>query len=1126
MELKKEQYSAINEYDGKNLMVSASAGSGKTFVMIERIIRLISTGKLKVDELLAVTFTEKAAHEMKEKLIEALIENINAGSKSLKSELLAVSSADICTIDAFCSRLVKRYFYELGIGRDFEILSNVDKVRLTDEAISATFKKYYDSKDETFKNFIKHYSEKRSDKPARELILRIYNFASSEADMEKWLSFGDTVYTESGFSALIKEYENLLKEKIKVMIRKLLSAKKRADELSVEKYSEAVDEQVEILEDIIKANSLEELKSLSVNLSTLPPVKRDDKEFLEFKGPFQRLRGDVKKNVNNLLSSIKTEKEYFEELQSNKAEYSLIKTLVLEFSANYDAIKKDENKFDFNDVEKFALELLRKKNVRDSVSSKYKNVFIDEYQDVNGIQEEIFSLIRKDNGFMVGDVKQSIYGFRGCNHKLFENLYNEYSALNQTITLNHNFRSADKVIDAVNAVFDEVITKEGFGVDYKKDARLTPGGLYPENSGSCTLHVITNAQEEETEEETLNGVYDIVKESEKIHSQEEDCISQKVKEIITSARGKNFYDIKKSEERKVTLSDIVILCRKTEKTVISLIKNLTNSGIPIVSEIESSVLDTKEVKLLTAFLRLIDNKKQDVPLVLCLLSRIGSFTADEIASIRVDYKKEFTDKNSPQFYKCYESALKKEGELYDRLRAFDEYISSMRFLADYKSAKFVIEKLIRDKRLSAFTLFGKLGAIKDSKVTRFINESVATGKELSVREFLYKIENSPESFTVSETAGGEAVTIMTEHKSKGLEFPVVIIVGLEMGFGNKDMSTKVLLDRKYGFAIPTFNEEDRSYSSTIHREVVKKVITENQRRDEARLFYVAMTRAKHDLHMISYEKKIPEFCTAIEDANRYYEFIPQSFPRVFSDGKILALQANGNSRHILIGKENKELAQKIKNNLTFSYPFIEETSLPMKTSVTKNAVSEEEASFVLYAGEETENKITTSDGVIDAETGTKVHKILEHFDFSATDISSEINRVITNLGEDVLGITEKDLSSLNSVLKSPIMSVIKKSKLYLEQYFVIKAPANEVIDGVSSTENVMLQGVIDLLAIDGDKAYIIDYKYSAKSPENIVKTYAKQLSLYKTAVENALKIKVEKTVILNLFYGQQIDINL
>jgi ATP-dependent helicase/nuclease subunit A len=278
--------------------------------------------------------------------------------------------------------------------------------------------------------------------------------------------------------------------------------------------------------------------------------------------------------------------------------------------------------------------------------------------------------------------------------------------------------------------------------------------------------------------------------------------------------------------------------------------------------------------------------------------------------------------------------------------------------------------------------------------------------------------------------------------------------------------------------------------------------------------------------MISYEKKIPEFCTAIEDANRYYEFIPQSFPRVFSDGKILALQANTNSRHILIGKENKELAQKIKNNLTFSYPFIEETSLPMKTSVTKNAVSEEDASFVLYAGEETENKITTSDGVIDAETGTKVHKILEHFDFSATDISNEINRVITSLGEEVLGITEKDLSSLNSVLKSPIMSVIKKSKLYREQYFVIKAPANEVIDGVSSTENVMLQGVIDLLAIDGDKAYIIDYKYSAKNPENIVKTYAKQLSLYKTAVENALKIKVEKTVILNLFYGQQIDINL
>jgi len=1126
MQLKKEQYSAINEHDGKNLMVSASAGSGKTFVMIERIIRLISTGKLKVDELLAVTFTEKAAHEMKEKLIDALIENINAGIKSLKSELLAVSSADICTIDAFCSRLVKRYFYELGIGRDFEILSDADKVRLTSDAISETFKKYYESKDETFKNFIKHYSEKRSDKPARDLILKIYNFASSEADMEKWLSFGDTVYTENGFLSVVKDYESVVKEKIKKVIRKFSSAIDRAKELSCEEYILSAEETIENLEDLTRANSLEELKSLTFEVPPFPKCKRDDEEYLVFKKAFQELRNKSKSAVNELLSSLKTEKEYFEELQKNKAEYTLIKNLVLEFSANYDAVKKDENKFDFSDIEKFALELLRKPNIKNSVRAKYKSVFIDEYQDVNGIQEEIFSLIRDDNGFMVGDVKQSIYGFRGCNHKLFENLYNEYSALKQTITLNHNFRSADKVIDAVNAVFDEVITKEGFGVDYKKDSRLTPGGLYPENSGSCTLHVITDNGEKKVCEQEESGVYDIVKESEKVHIQEEDCISQKVKEIINNTKGKCFYDIKIKKERKITLSDIVILCRKTEDTIISVIKNLTNSGIPVVSEIESSVLDTKEVKLLIAFLRLLDNKKQDVPLVLCLISRIGNFTADEIASIRAEYKKGPEEKSSPSFFKCYESALKKEGELYDRLRAFDEFISSMRFLADYKSAKFVLEKLIRDKRLSAFTLFGKFGAIKDSKVTRFINESVETVKELSVRDFLYKIDNSPESFTVSETAGGEAVTIMTKHKSKGLEFPVVIIVGLEKKFDTRDIKLKVLLDRKYGFAIPVFNEEKKSYSSTIYREVVKNSIIENQRRDEARLFYVAMTRAKHDLHMISYEKKIPEFHTPVIDANRYYEFIPKSFPRTFSDGKSLALTANDDKRRILIGKEDKELAQKIKDNLTFSYSFIEETSLPMKTSVTKNAVFDDGVNFVLYSGEELENKIITNGDVIDAETGTKVHKILEHFDFSASDISTEINRVITSLGEEVLGITENDLSALNSVLKSPIMSVIKKSKLYREQYFVIKAPANEVIDGVSSTEKVMLQGVIDLLAIDGDKAYIIDYKYSGKSPENIVKTYAKQLSLYKTAVENALKIKVEKTVILNLFYGQQIDVKL
>ena len=310
MELKKEQYLAINEYDGKDLLISASAGSGKTFVMIERIIRLIREKKLKVDELLAVTFTEKAAYEMKEKLTDALIKSINAGERSFKKELLSVPTADICTIDAFCSRLVKRYFYELNIGRDFEILSEADRAKLIAEAMEKTFKAGYTNKDECFLNLVKRYSEKRSTDALKELILEIYEYASSEADFEKWLSFGDTVYTENGFLELVERYTATIKSKLLYYARRFDSACQKASQFGYAEFADSAMQGAEIIRDIAKATSLEELKTLEYDNPTFPSIKDKDPDFLVFKKSFQDFRNKIKKSVNTLLGSIKTQEEY------------------------------------------------------------------------------------------------------------------------------------------------------------------------------------------------------------------------------------------------------------------------------------------------------------------------------------------------------------------------------------------------------------------------------------------------------------------------------------------------------------------------------------------------------------------------------------------------------------------------------------------------------------------------------------------------------------------------------------------------------------------------------------------------------------------------------------------------
>ncbi|MBO7187463.1 MAG: UvrD-helicase domain-containing protein [Clostridia bacterium] len=1119
MQLKKEQYSAINEHDGENLLISASAGSGKTFVMIERIIRLIRQKKLKVDELLAVTFTEKAAYEMKEKLTEALINSINAGERSFKKELLSVATADICTIDAFCSRLVKRYFYELNIGRDFEILSESDKSKLIAEAMEKTFKLGYESKELDFLNLVKRYSERRSTTALKELIFRIYNYASSESDFEKWLSVGDTVYTENGFLELISRYETVVKDKLLYYARGFDSASEKAISLGIAEYADSAKTSAEIIRDMAKATSLEELKSLVYENPKLPSLKLKDEKLLAFKEAFQRLRNTRKTSINDLLSNIKTQEEYKTELDLTKLDYFALKKVVLEFKKNYDELKVEENKFEFNDIEKFALKLLQNKEVAQSIRNKYKYVFIDEYQDVNGVQEEIFSIIANDNEFMVGDIKQSIYAFRGCNSDLFQQKFDKLNESKQTLTLNHNFRSADGVISAVNQVFDEVILMENFGIDYKKDARLVPGGLYPEGAGSCTLHIVTPPV---VKKETVDPeIYDIKKATEKESLTEEDCVSIKVKQIINSVRGKSFYDIKSKKERQVELKDIVILCRKRTSTVTSLIKNLTRSGISVVSEIEQSVLDAKEVKLLIAFIELLDNLKQDIPLVLCMMSKIGKFTPNEIATIRqkCPYNNTSATYEKPNFYDCYKNALTFDDALGEKVRAFDEYIKSMRFLADFKSAKFVLEKVIRDKKLSAYTLIGKFGANKEKKVIRFLSESVSMDKELSLREFLYKIKNSPESFTVTETAGDDSVTIMTKHKSKGLEFPVVIIIGLEKSISDEDVKKKVYLDRKYGIALPVFFDENKTYGTTIFKEVVKSEMLKNQYKDEARLFYVAMTRAKHDLHMISVEKKEENFPVSPIDATKYYDFIPKSFPRVKADENLLLNDNDNSSREILVGKRNNELIEKIKKNLSFTYPYLQDTVLPLKTSVTKNLSEEELGEYYLFD----DGAIDVSDGVIDAETGTKVHKVLEFFDFTKDDVSAELERVLSITKPETDGLTAENLSALKTVLKSPLFKELSGADLYREQYFVTKLCADEIFENKDTKTKVMLQGVIDLLAIKDGNAYIVDYKYSSKNPDALAKTYIKQLKLYKTAVETALKIKVKKVALVNLYKGYTLD---
>ncbi len=1119
-ELKEEQRRAIYDGDGKNLMVSASAGSGKTFVMIERIIRLIREKKLTVNGLLAVTFTEKATFEMREKLSDALIESINQGEKSFKKELLDLPMADICTIDAFCSRLVKRYFYKLGIDRDFEILSDIERNKLSSEAMSKVFDKYYLEQSPDFLRVVSRYAHKRSDRALREQIERIYLFTSSEENSQKWFDLTDALYTENGLMAVEDRFFRSIKKQIKTFCSTIEEFQRVATEngfIDCVEYGDALKDYLTAFSEV---NDLYSLAKIQLDAPVFPRAKKPEEDHKKYRNDFKDYCKKQLEKIQDGICLVVNQDVARQRVLDTYADYSVIKNLVLDYEELFNSLKREENKFEFHDISRFALQLLKDEEVRLTVRAKYDNIFIDEYQDVNAVQEQIFDLISNDNCFMVGDVKQSIYGFRGCNCKLFEEKFKKLSKTGNTVWLNHNFRSANAILDTANKIFDGIITAEDFGVDYK-DAMLLPGGTYASaGDGRVKFHIVTKPKKQKQSDKVK--VYDILEDINGDEVDEEDLTALKVKEIILEELGKTYYDMKSRTEKKVTLSDIAVLTRNKTNIAINLVGGLGKHGIRVVSEVESNCLEVKEVKLLIDYLKLLSCFEQERPLAVCMLSPIGNFTATELSEI----KSYSTDNDvEEKFLDGYNIVLGKNGELADKVREFDKYIKEQRFIADYYGAKTALEKVIRDKNITAHALVKKLGEDRARKIERFLFEGVSANRELSVDEFLYKIKNSPSSFVLAETSGGDAVTLITSHKSKGLEYPVVIIVGMQSKFNLKDCDDKILLDRDGGMALYNFDDDARCTSKNILREGLKHQLSQRLAQDEVRLFYVATTRAKFSMHMVAVEDKIPFGALKRNEAKKPIDYIPDSIvPTVTLGEDLISSQASPKPQTVVVGKKNEDLCSIVKQNLSFVYPFEREVSLPLKTSVTANldadgAILVEEVIGHTEDEPIVKKRITTDEGIV-------AHKIMEHYDFSSNDdFDVQIKKMLT-LGV----ITNEELSLINSdnLKKAINLSVFKALKgysLYKEQYFVCKLPAKEVLDDYNGEELILMQGVIDLLAVKDGDAIIIDYKYSGKSKEKLLQTYAKQLRLYKRAVEVSLGISVSRTALVSLLSGETVEVD-
>ena len=1098
MELTKEQISAI-ESGGKTI-VSASAGSGKTFVMIRKLVAAIENG-VDLDSVLAVTFTKKAAAQMKEKLRSAIIERMeNADSEKrakLKIQLSKISSASISTIHSFCGKLIRTYFYAAGVDGSFDIISDEDDVadEYKNDVLERLFERYYAEDNEDFKLLLSCYRKKRSDKNLKILLLSAYDKLRVDADYQSVEGAVEELYSEQGFKRVISELQSAADRKYAA----LADAVKDFATVFVcpnATYEKILGEMLSALQNMIRRDIF--LPQLPLTLTRKPVDKTDEdklsgEQFKEFKDEISAKYKSVRADLEN------SEIERTRFFESGKIAKAFLR-LILQFDAEYAAMKADENKLDYNDLEHLTLKLLKDEEVLSEIKSKYSCVFVDEYQDVNPVQEEIISKLGEESLFLVGDVKQAIYGFRGSKSLFFAEKYNRFEGGGgNALRLSSNFRSSDGVLNFVNSIFSDIMTEKSCGFDYSKGSVMLGGGGYPENYGKCEIHIF--GKDEEKEEELK--VYSVKSDGrEAKHSREGLAVLEIVKREL---KGKHF-DLKTGEYVDTQAGDICILTRKRNKAAAEIVRTLTDAGYPVSGAQEGDITTRPEVKEMLDILSYIDNSCQDIPLTTALLSPLGGMTCDELAKIRITLKAE----RAPFRDICKKYAENMHNQISDKLNSFYEKISSLRSLAEILDAAEMIDKIMEDTGFEA-AYFADGGA-----KLKNIRRLAADGAGQSISTFLAKFR---EGYVISApaAASSDSIKLMTMHASKGLEFPIVIIADICAAYRGRE-TNEILYSPEYGFAPKHFEEENMLVQTTVLRRLLGDRQKREELKNELNLFYVACTRAMCNLHIMA-EELTPYSPLSASDASCYADlfdmahFSPEIMPDIEDTEKVKSTT--------IISNPDGELKERIEKRFMREYARANSVNLPVKSSASAILrLTEDKPYFRAH-------ELFSGEGETGTERGTAYHRFLELCDFSVKNeegIKRELEEFVVR-GHILPGQCDLlNLSELSEILNMDVFSDLK-GKLYREQEFLCRLPANEILD-TTADDGVLIQGAIDLLCKTEDGYTIVDYKYSHKSDEQLKETYFRQLGLYKKAVSLITRTDEEKikTVIVNIFSRRQINL--
>lgn len=893
-----EQLKAI-ETRRCNLLIAAAAGSGKTAVLVERIIRIITNEEspVDIDRLLVVTFTSAAASEMRERIASAITKALekSPNSKNLQKQLTLLSRANITTMHSFCLDVIKNNFHIIDLDPAFRILDETEGMLLRSEVLEELFEDKYENDDKEFLDLVEAYSDSKSDDKLKDIVLDLYKFSMSGPWPQRWLRDKSEEFNISTIEELDKSsWMKVFIENLVIELQGLISMEEKALELceetsGLEPYIDTFRDDITMLQMIYEhlgAGVVEIYNRLSsASFSKLKTVRKANVSDANVQSRVKAIRDDVKKKINKLRDEIFSMTPD-EMLHSVKSSYPYMKTLsnlVIEFQDKFSNAKKERGALDFNDLEHLCLKILTSENsgVADNFKEYFDEVLVDEYQDSNAVQEAIIDLVSRKysddpNVFMVGDVKQSIYRFRQAKPELFLEKYNTYSkeqGKNIKIQLYKNFRSRDEVIKGVNYIFKEIMSRVVGELEYTDEEALNLGASYKDAEednyvvgGKIELNILDKSTEVEEEilieeEEDLGAI-----------NLEARIVANRIKELLSNKDGKVFKVLDKGtgEYRPVTYKDIVILLRATKNWSEVFLDELGAEGIPVYADTGSGYFESIEIRTIMSLLKVIDNPMQDIPFIAVLRSPIMSFSAEDLTNIRLVDKDKYFYEN---IISISNEELDCEKELIEKCNIFLERLNVWRKKSIYTPIDEFIWYLYTDTAYYGYVGAMPNGVLRQANL-RILFQRAKQYEQTSFKglfnfiNFINKLRKSSGDMGSAKVLGEneDVVRIMSIHKSKGLEFPVVFVCGSGKQFNLMDLNNNILYHEELGFGPELVDLDKRVSYPTLPKEAIKQRIRLETLSEEVRILYVAFTRAKEKLIITGavngLEKWITKCCNA------------------------------------------------------------------------------------------------------------------------------------------------------------------------------------------------------------------------------------------------------------------------